>query len=101
MRPCAKCGTLVPRATCPTCGTSTKANVSVGWMLLGLTLVGSGCRTSVALYGIVCTDDDNDGFCEFDDCDDTDDTRFPGAQEIAGDGVDSDCDGNDDPVVTE
>lgn len=44
---------------------------------------------------IVCLDDDADGFCAEDDCDDNDDTVYPGAEEIAWDGIDQDCDGQD------
>ena len=40
-------------------------------------------------------DGDGDGIERRDDCDDDDDTVFPGAVEDCGDGVDSDCDGND------
>ena len=32
------------------------------------------------------------------DCNDDDDTVFPGADEVAGDGVDQDCDGEDTPL---
>ena len=37
-------------------------------------------------------DDDNDGYLDFEDCNPSDNTSFPGAREICGDGVDNDCD---------
>jgi hypothetical protein len=41
-------------------------------------------------------DDDKDGYTENQgDCDDTDDTVYPGAEEVCGDGIDQDCDGAD------
>jgi formylglycine-generating enzyme required for sulfatase activity len=50
-----------------------------------------------------CIDGDNDGFFAGDgctepelDCDDSDDTVYPGAEEVC-DGVDNDCDGSGDP----
>jgi hypothetical protein len=53
------------------------------------------------LYGVpdtgIYTDNDGDGYSEADgDCDDSDASVHPGAEETAGDGIDSNCDGNDD-----
>jgi hypothetical protein len=43
---------------------------------------------------------DGDGYSEAEgDCDDGDDTAYPGASEVAGDGVDNDCDGRTDEVL--
>ncbi len=41
------------------------------------------------------TDADGDGHDSDDDCDDNDDTVYPGADEVPYDGVDQDCDGED------
>lgn len=40
-----------------------------------------------------CTDGDADGACDDVDCDDSDPTAFPGAEELCDDGRDNDCDG--------
>ncbi len=47
------------------------------------------------LYGdIPAVDADNDGFSPPEDCDDTDQFVFPGAEEFCDNGVDDDCDGD-------
>ncbi len=43
---------------------------------------------------VLALDNDGDGFREDVDCDDTASAIFPGAEEICGDGVDNDCDGD-------
>ena len=40
-------------------------------------------------------DNDNDGFFATNDCDDNDHSIYPGAPETAGDGVDSNCNDDD------
>jgi hypothetical protein len=40
-------------------------------------------------------DADGDGFPEDEDCDDTDDRLYPGAEEVPYDDIDQDCDGED------
>ncbi len=48
-------------------------------------------------YGVSMTDNDGDGYyLEEDDCNDENPEINPGATETPGDGVDSNCDGNDD-----
>ncbi len=61
----------------------------------------TGDSGNQADYGVpdtgMYTDNDGDGYSEADgDCDDQDASRHPGAEEIPGDGVDLNCDGNDD-----
>ncbi len=74
---------------------------------LGLSACHFGAETGVfePAYGIAETgretDADDDGYTRGDDsaggdCDDSDPNVHPGAEETAGDGVDSNCDGEDD-----
>ena len=98
---CSTCGTLVPGDVCPHCSAplaaSSRRGIAPAVALLGLSLLAGGCQTTHALYGVEVSDNDNDGYFEGEDCDDNDPDIHPGAEETAGDGVDSNCDGQDDP----
>ncbi|MCB9744285.1 MAG: putative metal-binding motif-containing protein [Alphaproteobacteria bacterium] len=71
---------------------------------MGLALSGCGIFAPKDLYGGPDTEDvdspfvdrDGDGFGVSEDCDDQDAAVHPDAEETPGDGVDSNCDGDDD-----
>lgn len=114
--PCVGCSELVYEGTCvcPHCGEKhacTRRALSPQAAMLGLSLMAPGCflnnthsdYTGAATggggwdSGTEYTDDDGDGYSEDQgDCDDADALRYPGAEETPGDGVDSNCDGEDD-----
>jgi outer membrane protein OmpA-like peptidoglycan-associated protein len=57
-----------------------------------------GTRSDIGVYGgpeADGTDADSDGYWDITDCDDTDPSINPGAEEVPYDGVDQDCDGLD------
>ncbi|MCB9674088.1 MAG: putative metal-binding motif-containing protein [Alphaproteobacteria bacterium] len=89
-------------ARCDHCGASLGARSaarSVGAVALGLVVL-TGCPPLIGnKYGVPDTgflDRDGDGYLENVDCDETDITIHPDAEETPGDGVDSNCDGDDD-----
>ena len=107
--PCPACGTLVVGVTCPSCaaGRRPARGALATTALLGLTL-GANLGCGEAEYGVVVTgpeddtaadcldcDADADGVSKREgDCDDDDASIYP--EETPGDGVDSNCDGEDD-----
>ncbi|MAA77661.1 MAG: hypothetical protein CL916_00255 [Deltaproteobacteria bacterium] len=53
------------------------------------------CQDTDCTGAPVCVDNDNDGYSAVDDCNDYNDSINPGASEISDDGIDQDCDGQD------
>lgn len=102
MHACSRCDTPipgVPGARCPHCDGRRPVQAHGAVALLGLSLLAAGSTACNSLYGLVVTlpDVDQDGFRDDIDCNDNDASIHPGAEETAGDGVDSNCDGQDDP----
>lgn len=109
MRNCSHCSSLLREesCTCPHCGHNPCGGPSRAALLLGLALTGCVGATPQPKYGVSITDsqssmvdEDGDGYTAKesggDDCDDSDPNIHPDAEETAGDGVDSNCDGSDD-----
>ncbi len=76
----------------------------LGWGCAGSTDPGTGTQTNNSVSAETCEDKDNDGYlgltaqCEKGtDCDDSNNTIHPGAEEVCGDGRDNDCQHGDEP----
>ena len=97
---CARCGAHVfgDADTCPSCGAApSPTRLTAAAALMGLTLGGCVLQGEPE-YGVVVSYDDEDGdgyYAQTDDCDDTDAAINPGAIDTVDDGVDSNCDGDD------
>lgn len=112
LRPCPSCAQMVysNTCTCPHCGAEKvcrSAGLPRSAMLLGLTLAAIGCDddkgteehfssdyTGAPSY--TYEDVDGDGYADDVDCDDSDASIHPDAEEVPGDGVDSNCNADDD-----
>jgi hypothetical protein len=94
---CANCQSPIPASlsSCPHCETSSlggAARPAFAALLLGLAACNGDDTNDQALYGVAVVDADQDGYDELEDCDDEDAAVNPGATEVAGNGVDDDCD---------
>jgi len=109
MLSCPRCASHIPKLAlgCPLCHSPLPDTEirPAAVLLLGLAAACDKDDTGLdpqPAYGVTVVDtggidNDGDGYAESDgDCDDTDATIHPDAEETAGDGIDSNCNGEDD-----
>lgn len=109
MKICGACGEFhyTTEISCPHCESRQHKNtttISKAALLLGLSL--TACDRlgpePMPLYGApfdtsdLLIDEDGDGYDVEEDCDDTDSEINPGAEETPEDGIDSNCNNDDD-----
>ena len=107
MHECSRCNGFVPgpSSSCPNCGAPAprRASGTIARLAAGAGVV----VTLMACYGMAyvpeeegspsagCSDSDGDGHCGNDDCDENDPSINAAAQDPFGDGVDTNCNGED------
>lgn len=80
MKVCHRCQSHIVDTDCPHCevhSTVVKTPTIALSVLLGVGL--TACESPQALYGVPYTDIDQDGFEDYEDCDDQDPYTYPGA----------------------
>lgn len=113
---CTKCDGFMPSdaSSCPHCDSPVRRpRASLARRLLSAAGGGAVAMTLMACYGAAPSayyepqepirqsqcdpgmDQDNDGSCQPQDCDDANPSISPEAPDIAGDGLDQNCDGSD------
>jgi hypothetical protein len=101
--PCSLCGSHhFSTERCPHCSSGTRQRKNIGLLLgLGLAACGDdGLKDTASMepeYGAawIGVDMDGDGFFEDEDCDDENADINPEAEEIPDDGIDSNCNEDD------